>query len=386
VAKLSPSLLNRAILLGEELAPDGIEVLLLSPRRVQENGDVAGYLVKGGSLQPVSADIPQINANWTYATRELINRGMGYERFKRWTRDRGIEIYVPYELSELLTNKRDTYEFVNAYYPGLHPRTEEFDGTAEQVESFLQRSGLAFIKPRAGHKGDRIFVLRRSGSNYSLKHYYAGVCRLLEPLTIGAVMAIVEIAATDTPFVIQEGIESFRVDGCVFDVRVVVVNDGSQWHSIFETRLAPPGSDLSNVFQGGSIRVTEELLTAELGQTAGEALVEKIRRVSEEVAQTIESRFPGRVMELGLDFVLDSELGIHMVEINAKPGLAGWASERKIFDWKPEDAAYYDRSVRPHILHLARFLRLKADQSSPATGGSRQRPAAIHPGAPPRVR
>jgi hypothetical protein len=37
------------------------------------------------------------------------------------------------------------------------------DGTAEQVKSFLQRSALAFIKPRAGHKGDGIFVLRRSG-------------------------------------------------------------------------------------------------------------------------------------------------------------------------------------------------------------------------------
>lgn len=363
-AKLSPSLLNRAILLGEELARDGIDVLLLSPRRVQANGDVNGYLVRGRELQPESTQIPQINANWTYATHKLIDRGMGYERFKRWTAERGIEVYVPYELCELLANKRDTYELVSQFDPTLHPRTEELDGTAEQIETFLQRSGLVFVKPRAGHKGNRIFVLRRDGSDYSLKHYHKGICRLLEPISIGAAMAIIEIAATDTPFIIQEGIESLRFRGSVFDVRVVMVNDGSRWHSILETRVAPPGSDLSNIFQGGSIHVTEELLDAELGRDAAQGLLKSIRRVSHSVADCLESHFPGRVMELGLDLVIDRDLGIHLVEVNAKPGLSGWGSERKIFDWKPEDEAYYDASVRPHIRHLASFLRSKVERSS----------------------
>jgi hypothetical protein len=375
VAKLSPSLLNRAILLGEELARDGIEVLLFSPRRVQANGDVKGYLVKGRDVEAVSTQIPQINANWTYATRKMINRGMGYERFKRWTAERSIEVYVPYELSELLANKRDTYELVSKFDPTLHPRTEELDGSAEQVETFLQRSGLVFVKPRAGHKGDRIFVLRRLAATpvaYSLKHYHKGICRLLEPITIGAAMSIIEIAATETPFVIQEGIESLRFRGSVFDVRVVMVNDGSQWHSIFETRVAPLGSDLSNNFQGGSIHVTEELLETELGREAGQAILENIRRVSHKVADYLESRFPGRVMELGLDLVIDRDRGIHLVEVNAKPGLSGWASERKIFDWKAEDQAYYDRSVRPHIHHLANFLRAKVERSSPSASGANQ--------------
>jgi hypothetical protein len=358
-AKLSPSLLNRAILLGEELKGDGIEVFLYSPRRVQSDGSVSGYVVNGRTLEPLTAQLPPINANWSYATRKLINRGIGYERFKRWTREHGIEIYVPYELAELVANKRDTCELVSSHYPGLHPRTEDLDGTEEQLQSFLHPSGLAFVKPRAGHKGNRIFVLRRTESGYSLKHYYAGVCRLIEPITLGAALTIMEIAATETAFVIQEGIESLRFRGSVFDVRVVMVNDGRQWHSLLETRVAPPGSELSNIFQGGSIHVTDELFEAELGREAGQALQENIRRVSHKVADCLESRFPGRVMELGLDLVIARDLGIHLVEVNAKPGLSGWASERRIFDWKAEDQAYYDRSVRPHIRHLANFLRSK---------------------------
>jgi hypothetical protein len=87
-------------------------------------------------------------------------------------------------------------------------------------------------------------------------------------------------------------------------------------------------------------------------------------------------------MELGLDLVLDRDLGIHLVEINAKPGLSGWASETRIFDWKAEDQAYYDRSVRPHIRHLANFLRSKIKRSSPATDPSLHRPASVSQAAP----
>jgi hypothetical protein len=144
-----------------------------------------------------------------------------------------------------------------------------------------------------------------------------------------------------------------------------MVNDGSRWQSILETRVAPPGSDLSNIFQGGSIHVTEQILEAELGREEARALLENIRRVSHNVADCIEARFPGRVMELGLDLVIDRDLGIHLVEVNAKPGLSGWASERKIFDWKAEDRAHYDQSVRPHIRHLANFLRSKVERGSP---------------------
>ena len=133
---------------------------------------------------------------------------------------------------------------------------------------------------------------------------------------------------------------------------------------MLETRVAPPGSDLSNIFQGGSIHVTEQLVDTELGHEAGQGLLENIRRVSHKVADFLESRFPGRVMELGLDLVIDRDLGIHLVEVNAKPGLSGWASERKIFDWKAEDQAYYDRTVRPHVRHLANFLRSKVQRSS----------------------
>jgi hypothetical protein len=356
---LSPSLLNRAIMLGEDLSQDGIELFLFSPRDVTRQGKVSGYVVKGREFRPDKKPVPRMNANWTYGTRKLIDRGMGYEKFKRWAGKHKVDVYVPYEFAELVANKCDTYRVIREHQPDLYPRTEDFAGTEEQIEAYLKRSGLVFIKPRAGNKGNKIFVLRQSGADYSLRYYHNGVCRLLEPITIGGVLAIIDIAKTDKSYCIQDGIESLQIDGSVFDVRVVMVNDGDNWHSILETRLAPPGSDLSNVYQGGSIHETEELFKSKLGAVAGHKLAGKIRQISHGVARHLGLQFPGRIMELGLDLIVDQDFGIHLVEVNAKPGVSGMASEKPIFDWQPEDAAYYEKSVREHVRHLANFIRSK---------------------------
>ena len=68
-------------------------------------------------------------------------------------------------------------------------------------------------------------------------------------------------------------------------------------------------------------------------------------------------------MEIGFDFLLDRERRLHLVEVNAKPGVAGFGSETKLFEWKSEDEAHYRRWVYPHVRHLAAFLKAKIEQS-----------------------
>ncbi len=360
-AELSPSLLNRALLIDRLLAPSGIRVFLYSPGDVTAAGAVAGYTVDGHDLVAAEHPVPRVNANWTYGTRRLIDRGMGYRRFKRWTRENGIEIYVPYAFSELVSNKLKAYAVVREHDAQLHPHTENLTGSTRQIDEFVERSGMAFVKPRAGNKGNRIFVVRRIPEGHSLTYYEDAAKRLFSPISLEAALGMIEVAAARKRYVVQEGVESLRYEGSVFDVRVVMVHDASRWHSILETRLAPRESDLSNVFQGGSIQVTEELLDVLLGESAGRQLAGRIRSVSHRVAEHLERDFPSALMELGLDFVLDRDLGLHLVEVNAKPGVAGFGSETRIFDWKAEDELHYERWLRPHVEHLAAFLRAKVE-------------------------
>ncbi len=361
IRKLSPSVINRAFLLEELLAPSGIHVFLYSPRRVTSRRRVEGYRIEGQALVSDRCAVPRVNANWTYATRRLLDKGMGYRRFKSWTRENGIDVYVPYEFSELVSNKQKAYDVVRAFDEALHPHTEVFDRSPAQIDAFLARSDVLFVKPRAGNKGNRIFVLRRSESGFSLDYYDTRARRSFPSISLSAARELIQGAALGERYVIQEGVESLRYQDAVFDVRVVMVHDGREWHSILETRLAPTESDLSNVFQGGSIRVTEELLAALLGEREGREVEREIRRTSHRLAESLDSLYPAALPELGFDFVLDRERKPHLVEVNAKPGVAGIGSEQRIFDWGPENEPLYERWVRPHAKHLAGFLRRKVE-------------------------
>jgi glutathione synthase/RimK-type ligase-like ATP-grasp enzyme len=368
-SSLSPSVINRAFLIDRLLKPSGIEVFLYSPRDVpiedvedvNAASDIPGYRIAGDELLADARPVPRVNANWTYATRRLIDRGMGYRRFKRWTKENGISVYVPFAFSEMVSDKHKTYSVVEENAPGLHPYTEDYIGSRRQVETFFARSESIFLKPRAGSKGNQIFVLRRAESGITLRYYDHGQQRVLSPLTMDAALGVVEAAAGDKNYIVQEGVQSLRYEGSVFDVRVVMVNDSENWHSILETRLAPADSDLSNIFQGGTIEVTEELFDGMLGAEEARKLEKEIRRVSHGLAEHLGMRFPGDLSEIGFDMLIDSTKKLRLVEVNAKPGVAGIGSENRIFDWKPEDGEHYERWVLPHVSHLAKFLSSKID-------------------------
>jgi hypothetical protein len=362
--ELSPSLINRAFLLDRSLAPDGIAIFLYSPGDVTTPAGVAGYTINGDELTPARLPVPRINANWTYGTRRLLNQGIGYNGFKRWVAANGIRVYVPYAFAEIVSNKRKAYDAVRTYDPALHPYTENYSGSIVQVESFLERSASVFIKPRSGNRGNRIFVMRPDGGGVSLTYYDQRDKQVFGPLALEDAIGVIAGAVGGMSYVIQEGIESLRSEGSVFDVRVVMVNDGSRWHSIFETRLAPPGSDLSNVFQGGSIHVTETLLSRVLGDGVAAERLREIAHVGHGLARHLESRFPGQLMEIGFDFLLDQRRRLHLVEVNSKPGVAGFGSETRLFDWTPADEEHYRRWVQPHVTHIASFLRAKVGSAA----------------------
>ncbi|MDH5256254.1 MAG: hypothetical protein OEW72_10100, partial [Gammaproteobacteria bacterium] len=298
-AELSPSVVNRAVLLARLLAPSGVGVFLFSPRDVVTPEEVPGFVVRGDEFVPARMPVPRINASWTYGTRRLLNEGMGYRTFQRWIREHGIQVYVPYAFAEMVSNKRKACTAVSAFDPGLHPRTEDYSGRPAQLEEFMRPTGIAFVKPRAGNKGNRIFVARRDATGLSLTYYEKKDRQHFGGITLDAAVAVIGGAMGGMSYVVQEGVDTLRINGSVFDIRVVAVNDGRLWHTILETRLSPPGSDLSNIAQGGTIHVTEELLAASLGSAATRELLERVDATALGLARHLEASFPGELMELG---------------------------------------------------------------------------------------
>ena len=364
LARFSPSLFNRVALLTPALAERGHDLLLYSPRHIEENAtDVAGCEYRDGALQPTRAAVPRTNGNWTHRTRRLIDKGMGYQRFARWTEERGVAIYVPHAFSELVGNKLETYRLVRAYHETLHPHCEPFLHEEQQLAHFVDTNRRNFIKPRSGSKGDRIISVRRDADGLHLTRYEKGQRRERTVADTRAALAFVREATNNRrTYVIQHGIDVMRYDGAAFDVRVTMLNDGQEWHMLHEARLSRAGSDVSNISQGGSIVRTEDLLHRLLGAEACQELLHGLRSESFGLANYLERLHPGQILEVAFDFAIDERGALRLLEINTKPGLAGIGSDVRVFDRTPAQEPLFEQWVYPHIRHLAGFLARRAEQ------------------------
>jgi hypothetical protein len=358
----SPSLINRIALLESRLRPYGFRLFVHSPRDVSaEHPTVPGFVFDDGELTPVRAPVPRVNGNWSSRTRRMIEEGMGYEQFGRWTARNGIRIYVPHAFSELLGDKLETYKLVRGYHEALHPHCEPFGDSMTQLEHFVASGHLTFIKPRGGSQGNRIVTLRRDGNGLRVTRYYKGRRREANARTTREALESVR-AALDPKrkYLIQHGVETMRHEGSTFDIRVTMLNDGSRWHWLHEARLSPSGSDVSNVSQGGEILPTENLLFDLAGPEASADLLHEIQSESFGLAAYLERLHPGEVLEIAFDFAVGGDGRPYLLEVNTKPGLAGIGSNVSVFDKRPEHEPMFERWVYPHVDCLARFLRTKA--------------------------
>jgi hypothetical protein len=359
--RLSPSLLNRAALIDATLRESGMRIFLYSPKHVSATAqELPGYLLEDGRFVATTAEIPAVNGNWTYQTRRLLEKGMGYRNFVQWTEKRGIGIYAPYAFSELIADKYETYKLVRGYHENLHPLCERYDHSTRQLRYFTDRGRSTFIKPRTGSKGNRIITVRRDDARLLLTYYEAGARqRFLADTVADARTLISGLTEGSSGYVIEHGVETLPYEGGVFDIRVVMIHDGEGWNWIHEARLSPAGSDLSNISQGGETLATEDLLFDLLGAEATHHMLQDLRNESFGLAAYLERLHPGDVMEVAFDFVIDRESKLQLVEINTKPGLASIGFLRTVRDKRPGDEALFERWVYPHTSGVARFLMHK---------------------------
>ena len=359
--RLSASLLNRVALIDAALREADMRVFFYSPKHITETAaTVPGYVLDEDQFVPTTSEVPLVNGNFTYQTRRLLEKGMGYRRFVDWAEQRGIGVYVPYAFSELVHDKYETYKLVRAHHETLHPYCEPYRRSARQLERFVESSPSTFIKPRTGSKGNRITTLKRDRNGLSVTFYHAGKQRRFAAKTIGQASEFVRhLTRGKTRYVVEHGIDTLPYAACVFDIRVVMVYDGSAWTWFNEARLSPRGSDVSNVSQGGSSIVTEELLHAVLGAEAAQQKLRELESEAFALAVYLDKLHPGDLMEVAFDFVLDHEARLHLVEINTKPGLLHVGFLRKVFDSLPDEEPLFERWVYPHTCALARFLRSK---------------------------
>lgn len=360
--KLSPGLLNRVMLIDRALKQSGNKLFCFSPSNIRSTKQpVPGYRLDGNQFVATEAQVPTVNGNWTHRTRKLMEQGMGYQELLDWSYENGIGIYVPLEFSELVANKLETYRVISRFDANLHPYTEPYRQSRAQLDHFMTQNELIFLKPRGGNKGDEIISLRKDSDGFCLKCFAHGRQQRKHLSSLDAAFKAIRNHTQGTMrYIIQQGVESMRLENRVFDLRVIMIYDGAQWDWVHEARLSAENSDLSNVNQGGSSIETELLLAELAGETEASATMVRLQNTAFDLATYLDSLHPDSIMEVAFDFVLGTDNQIYLVEINTKPGLASIGFSHSLDNLTAEEEHLFERWVYPHTSSLARFLQSKA--------------------------
>jgi glutathione synthase/RimK-type ligase-like ATP-grasp enzyme len=211
------------------------------------------------------------------------------------------------------------------FHPFL-PQTKLYSGDTALFD-WLDSKQEAFLKPQGGSQGkgvlhvtapkDATGVYEAAGRNsYNHPVHFQSSQR-------SAFKQWVAKFIGSRPYLIQEYLSLHTGTRIAYDIRSLVQKNGQgRWQTTgMAIRCGQPGSVTSNLHGGGSAQELVPFLQQEFGAAKAEELHHTLAKLSDEIPLVLES-LHGSLAELGIDFGIDREAKVWILEVNSKPGRA----------------------------------------------------------------
>ncbi|MBW7477043.1 YheC/YheD family protein [Paenibacillus oenotherae] len=246
-----------------------------------------------------------------------------------------------------LPNKWDVYCAMredNKLQPFLPP-TFRYDGNDSIAALMDQYPDGLFFKPSAGMQGRGTLRLRRGYREW----YLDGRTRHNKPISLLFSLHAVRQFIGFSDYIVQPYLQLSDHDGTPYDIRSLIQKDEHGRWSLtgIALREGVPGGVTANLHGGGTPLPASKALEARFGRTMSADLLALIKRLSEDAAHCLEGRF-GRFAELGLDFGIEPDGRIWLLEANAKPGRAAFAAEPELARLAVERPLRYAKLIANH--------------------------------------
>nr|WP_245339444.1 YheC/YheD family protein [Paenibacillus shirakamiensis] len=333
----------------------GVQVVVFSPEHVTGLlNQLDGYTYARGQWVHGSSRLPDIiydrmnykNAKHVHRTREYLAAMHGRTPL--------------HYLARGLSGKWTVYQCLNRLSmlsPHL-PETVKFKHTS-QLQSRLRRHPQGvFLKPHSGTHGKRTLRVLRDGSesirvdgrdpnNVPFQRRFADLSSAEEFL---------DTFIGDRSYILQPYLELSNTDQQPFDIRVLMQkNDQGRWTLTgMAARIGESGSITSNLHGGGTATGASEYLAKEFGSHTASTLIAKLTELSAHIPEQLESHF-GRLAELGIDFGIDRDAQLWIIEVNSKPGRSAFF---QIGDLKCAQQSVDNPVVYARYLWLRQFRRV----------------------------
>lgn len=278
-----------------------VDLVIVTPSRIDwKAGELDALLFNGQEWVFDTVPIPHAIYNRYYGPKpKVVNRlelVIGKNKvFNHITR------FDKWEIHKIL---------VNSSLKSFLPESSYY--SAELLKDFLDRRGQAILKPTTGQLGTDVYLVRLDNGIYHLHHgtnspvatfgswenFLAGI----KPFT-------------EKRLLLQQFIPLASIGGRIFDLRLLLQKDGRGiWQvSGALTRYALRYSYITNLSQ--AIVSAEEALQEAF---PAQEILPKLEQISIKVAQAVESSL-GSLGEISVDFGLEQNGSIWIIELNAKP-------------------------------------------------------------------
>jgi glutathione synthase/RimK-type ligase-like ATP-grasp enzyme len=188
---------------------------------------------------------------------------------------------------------------------------------AENVLELLERYNLLFIKPFYGNRGRGIYrvELMEQGdihiSSHTLAPHY--IYRKKEE----AQQKLLELLHTKN-MIVQEGVQLSQIDNQNYDIRVLIQKDiRGEWSvSSIVCRVADEHYFNTSIYKG--IYEAKDVFPRIFTSEKEALIVQSLNELSIGVALSLEAHL-GTLGELSVDFVLDKDWNLWIIELNGKP-------------------------------------------------------------------
>lgn len=203
------------------------------------------------------------------------------------------------------------------------PETLIFEGKSQLTDWLIAHQGEAFLKPQCGTHGkrtlyikaighkDQLFIRGRSGANTIFTRY----------LNTSSGHRWIERFTQHKNYLIQPYLQLTNLQDEPFDIRVLMQKEQTGLWNLTgaAARIGRKNSLTSNLHGGGRALKARSYLIHEFGKSKAMEIMDTITHLSTVIPRTLEANF-GRLAELGIDYGVDKQGKVWVLEVNSKPG------------------------------------------------------------------
>lgn len=299
----------------------GLQIYVFSPSSVRAERDmIAGFSYENGSWMRRLFPPPDI----------LYDRYFFYDRKSQLRKQNALSMLSAKHpfiyLTRGLTGKWSVYQTLLKYdeiAPHL-PETSIYTSHDQLSQWIADHDNQVFLKPQNGTHGkntmhvkvtngrDHLRIIGRDSNNNIFRKQFAsrhGGYHWIDKFT------------GHRPFLLQPYLNLNNTHDQPFDIRVLIQkNSNGMWEITGRAaRVGHKYSLTSNLHGGGNPQKAVPFLIREFGDTNGESIVATMDQLSTIIPIHLESHF-GRLAELGIDFGVDHQGKVWILEVNSKPG------------------------------------------------------------------